>query len=83
MNIKYITASLLAATFSLSIMAVRIPVQTNGMSLILDVENGQSAKYLYFGDRINNNDISVMTIPSNGRMDIYPAYGMNTPYEPV
>lgn len=69
------------AVIAIPTMAARVSVQTKGMSLVLDVENGQPAKYLYFGHRIHPHDVSALSEATNGRMDAYPAYGMNTPYE--
>lgn len=81
MNIKLITSSLLALTLPMLAIAERIPIQTTGMSLVLNIENEQPVKFLYFGNHINSNDIPLLTEPSNGRMDAYPAYGMDTPHE--
>ena len=69
------------AVIAIPTMAARVSVQTKGMSLVLDVENGKPAKYLYFGHRIHPHDVSALSEATNGRMDAYPAYGMNTPYE--
>ena len=69
------------AAIAIPTMAARVSVETRNMSLVLDVENGQPAKYLYFGHRINSHDLPVLAEAANGRMDAYPAYGMNTPYE--
>lgn len=69
------------AAIAIPTMAARVSVQTKGMSLVLDVENGKPAKYLYFGHRIHPHDVSALSEATNGRMDAYPAYGMNTPYE--
>ena len=51
------------------------------MSLILDVENGKPAQYLYFGTKLNPNDLQNLKVATDGRMDAYPAYGLNTPAE--
>lgn len=62
-------------------MAEKVSVNTKGMSLVLDVENGKPAQYLYFGTRLNNADLQNLKVADNGRMDAYPAYGLNTPAE--
>lgn len=62
-------------------MAEQVSVNTKGMSLILDVENGKPAQYLYFGTKLNNNDLQNLKVATDGRMDVYPAYGLNTPAE--
>ncbi len=62
-------------------MAEQVSVNTKGMSLVFDVENGKPAQYLYFGTKLNNADLQNLTVADNGRMDVYPAYGLNTPAE--
>lgn len=62
-------------------MAEQVQVNTKNISLVLDVENGQTAKYLYFGSKLNSSDLKNLQVTADGRMDIYPAYGLNTPAE--
>ena len=61
--------------------AERMRVETKNMSMILDVENGKTPQYVYFGSRLNASDVNNVQVTANGRMDAYPAYGMNTPAE--
>lgn len=68
-------------TVALPAMAEKVSVNTKGMSLILDVENGKPAQYLYFGTKLNPNDLQNLKVATDGRMDAYPAYGLNTPAE--
>ena len=78
---KLKSIALLLMTIAMPVMAEQVSVDTKGMSLILDVENGKPAQYLYFGTKLNPNDLANLTVANNGRMDVYPAYGLNTPVE--
>ncbi len=62
-------------------MAAQVSVNTKNISMVLDVENGQPAKYLYFGSKLNVGDLANLKVTADGRMDAYPAYGLNTPAE--
>ncbi len=62
-------------------LAEQVSVSTKGMQMVLDVENGQQAKYLYFGSKLDTRDMAQLDVTANGRMDVYPAYGLNTPAE--
>ena len=73
--------ALILMTVALPAMAEKVSVNTKGMSLILDVENGKPAQYLYFGTKLNPNDLQNLKVATDGRMDAYPAYGLNTPAE--
>jgi len=72
---------LLALTMATAANAERMRVETKNMSMILDVENGKTPQYVYFGSRLNASDVNNVQVTANGRMDAYPAYGMNTPAE--
>lgn len=78
---KLKSIALLLMTIAMPAMAEQVSVNTKGMSLVLDVENGKPAQYLYFGTKLNNADLQNLTVTTNGRMDAYPAYGLNTPAE--
>ncbi len=78
---KLKSIALILMTVALPAMAEKVSVNTKGMSLILDVENGKPAQYLYFGTKLNSNDLQNLKVATNGRMDAYPAYGLNTPAE--
>jgi len=68
---------------SLPAVAAQVAVNTKNMSMIIDVEEGQPAKYVYFGSRINASDAQNLKVLADGRMDAYPAYGLNCPAEPA
>ena len=78
---KLKSLALLLLTIAMPAMAEKVSVNTKGMSLVLDVENGKPAQYLYFGTKLNNADLQNLMVATNGRMDAYPAYGLNTPAE--
>lgn len=78
---KLKSIALILMTVALPSMAEKVSVNTKGMSLILDVENGKPAQYLYFGTKLNPNDLQNLKVATDGRMDAYPAYGLNTPTE--
>lgn len=78
---KLKSIALILMTVALPAMAEKVSVNTKGMSLILDVENGMPAQYLYFGTKLNPNDLQNLKVATDGRMDAYPAYGLNTPAE--
>lgn len=78
---KLTSIAFLLLTIAMPTMAEKVSVNTKGMSLVLDVENGKPAQYLYFGTRLNNADLQNLKVADNGRMDAYPAYGLNTPAE--
>ena len=50
---KLKSIALILMTVALPAMAEKVSVNTKGMSLILDVENGKPAQYLYFGTKLN------------------------------
>lgn len=78
---KLKSIALILMTVALPAMAEKVSVNTKGMSLILDVENGKPAQYFYFGTKLNPNDLQNLKVATDGRMDAYPAYGLNTPAE--
>ena len=61
--------------------AEQVVVQTRSISMVLNVEKGVQPQYVYFGSRLNAADLKNLSVPSGGRMDAYPAYGMNCPAE--
>ena len=61
--------------------AEQVVVQTKGMTMVIDVEKGKQPRYVYFGSRLEPSDLQHLQTPVNGRMDAYPAYGLNTPAE--
>ena len=62
----------------------QVVVETRNISLVMEVEEGSAPRYVYFGAKLSAQDLTHIQQPSaDGRMDVYPAYGMNTPAEPA
>ena len=62
----------------------QVVVDTRNISLVMEVEEGRAPRYVYFGAKLSAQDLTHIQQPSaDGRMDVYPAYGMNTPAEPA
>lgn len=59
--------------------AQRVNIQTENMSLVISAEIGKQPEFVYFGSPLNPNETQTVPAPTGGRMDAYPAYGMNTP----
>ena len=70
---------LLAA--SLMAQAEQVTIETKRSTMVLNVENGKQPQYVYFGQKLSDFDLASLQTPRNGRMDAYPAYGMNCPAE--
>ena len=80
-DMKKILLSVFLMGLSTFASAEIVNISTRNMSLILNVENGRAPQYVYFGARLSDNDLGHLQWPSGGRMDVYPAYGMNCPAE--
>jgi alpha-galactosidase len=63
----------------LTVQAKEILIQSKTTSMVIDAEAGKAPQYVYFGDKVNAGD--ALQAPRDGRMELYPAYGMNTPAE--
>ena len=64
-----------------SVMAEHVVIETKGMTMVIDVEEGRQPQYRYFGAHLSAEDIAALPQPTGGRMDVYPAYGQNAPAE--
>ena len=78
---KRITVCALALLTSLLAAAAPVSIETKNMTLVINVENGHQPYYIYFGKRLQSNEKDNIQHPRGGRMDIYPAHGMNAPAE--
>jgi len=57
-------------------------VETKNTSLVLEVEKGQQPRYVYYGKKLSQQELGHLQHPAVfGRMEAYPAYGLNTPAE--
>ena len=75
----------MAAMLCLTVQGVRaeqVVVETQNTSLVLEVEKGQQPKYVYYGAKLSAQELQHLQKPAVfGRMEAYPAYGLNTPAE--
>ena len=74
------TLTLMALTAATS-HAAQVVVETKNTSLVLDVEKGRQPQYVYYGLRLDAQELQHLQTPRDGRMDAYPVYGMNCPAE--
>ena len=61
--------------------AKQVVIQTKNTTMVLDVETGKQPQYVYYGAKLSDYDLQNLQAPRDGRMDAYPAYGMNCPAE--
>ena len=79
MKKSFLMALLLSsATYALADL---VNIQTKNMTLVVEVNNGKHPSYIYFGSRLGEADLSHFQWPRGGVMDVYPAYGQNSPKE--
>ena len=77
---KFLFLAILLAAGSMS-RAEQVVIQTKNTTMVLDVENNKQPQYVYYGTRLSDYDLQHLQLPRSGRMDAYPAYGMNCPAE--
>ena len=78
---KVIITSILLCMSTTMTWAEQIVIETKNTTMVLNVENNQQPQYVYYGTKLNGYDLQHLQVPRNGRMDAYPAYGMNCPAE--
>jgi alpha-galactosidase len=61
--------------------ARQVVIQTRNTTMVLDVEKGRQPQYVYYGAKLTDYDLQHLQGARGGRMDAYPAYGMNCPAE--
>ena len=77
---KFLFFALLVASAQTA-MAEQVTIQTKNTTMVLNVDQGKQPQYVYYGAKLNDYDLAHLQTPRNGRMDAYPAYGMNCPAE--
>ena len=77
---KLLFLAILLAAGSM-VRAEQVVIQTKNTTMVLDVENNKQPQYVYYGTRLSDYDLQHLQLPRSGRMDAYPAYGMNCPAE--
>ena len=70
---------LLAAATTMQ--ARQVVLQTKNTTMVLNVEENKQPRYVYYGAKLADYDLANLQAPRNGRMDAYPAYGLNCPAE--
>ena len=80
MKKSMIFAMLLAASLQVA-QAEQVTIETKHSTMVLEVENGKQPQYVYFGQKLSDFDLKNLQTPRNGRMNAYPAYGMDCPAE--
>ena len=78
MNYRKLMLSL-ALCLPLSALAKQILVQSPHLSLVLNADEGRQPEYVYFGSKLSGADLQTLQRPQGGRMNAYPAYGMDCP----
>ena len=62
--------------------AEQLVIETQNTSMVLNVEVGQQPKYVYYGKKLSSQELQHLQWPAVfGRMEAYPAHGLNTPAE--
>ena len=61
--------------------AEQVTVQTKNMTMVLNVDEGKQPQYVYFGAKLSDYDLTHLQKPRGGKMNAYPAYGMDCPAE--
>ncbi|MBR5989957.1 MAG: alpha-galactosidase [Prevotella sp.] len=61
--------------------AKQVTIQTKNMTMVLNVDEGKQPQYVYFGAKLSDYDLTHLQNPRGGRMNAYPAYGMDCPSE--
>ena len=79
---KFLFLAIFLAAGSMS-RAEQVVIQTKNTTMVLDVENNKQPQYVYYGTRLSDYDLQHLQLPRSGRMNAYPAYGMNCPAEAV
>ena len=79
---KTIITCLLLCLSATMTWAEQVVIETKNITMVLDATNGTQPKYVYFGAKLSANEVQHLQSPEMfGRMDAYPAYGLNTPAE--
>ena len=71
----------LLLTLAQGVKAETVVLQTKNTTMVLNVDEGKQPQYVYYGAKLSDYDLQHLQKPRGGRMDAYPAYGMNCPAE--
>ena len=75
MRNKWMMAALLCMAV-VGARAEQVVIETRNTTLVLDVEKGHQPKYVYYGAKLSAQELQHLQRPREGRMDVYPAYGL-------
>lgn len=64
---------LMLFAFAPKMMAENLTISSRHISIVIDVTKGSAPKYVYFGTTVPG----TLQVPTGGRMEVYPAYGMD------
>ena len=78
---KIIITSIMLCLSATMAWAEQVVIETKNTTMVLNVENNKQPQYVYYGTKLSAYDLQHLQVPRNGRMDAYPAYGMNCPAE--
>ena len=78
---KVIITSIMLCLSTTITWAEQVVIETKNTTMVLNVENNKQPQYVYYGTKLSAYDLQHLQVPRNGRMDAYPAYGMNCPAE--
>ncbi len=81
MNMKKIVIMTACLACTLLLQAAPVKVETKNISLVINADEGKAPEYMYFGARLLSSDADHLQRPRDGRMNAYPAYGLNCPAE--
>ena len=61
--------------------AEQLVISTRNTTMVLNVEQGKAPQYVYYGAKLKDGETAHLQQPRDGRMDVYPVHGLNTPAE--
>ena len=78
----FLTIAMAFCLANVTAQAEQLVIETQNTSMVLNVEVGQQPKYMYYGARLNRQELQHLQWPAVfGRTEAYPAHGLNTPAE--
>ena len=78
---KVIITSIMLCLSATMAWAEQVVIETKNTTMVLNVDINKQPQYVYYGTKLSAYDLQHLQVPRNGRMDAYPAYGMNCPAE--
>lgn len=69
------------ASLPMTMWAETLHVATPGTSLVIDASKGDKAKFLYYGEKLSDADVSALGDSGAAALDLFLAYGVNPEHE--